>query len=94
MRALARRERFLGSLLAVTAPTLLLMGRHDRLVPLQAAEAVARLRPDWGFVVFDDLGHVPHLEGPQEWLRAVGSWLSERLGPVYATLRPAHPYIR
>jgi pimeloyl-ACP methyl ester carboxylesterase len=88
MRALARRERWLNMLMTITCPTLLMMGRFDRLVPLPAAEAVARLRPDWDFVVYDDLGHTPQMEDPKAWLETVTGWLDRRLGRFYSTLRP------
>lgn len=88
VRALARRERWLNMLMTITCPTLLMMGRFDRLVPLAAAEAVARLRPDWDFVVYDDLGHTPQMEDPKAWLETVTTWLDRRLGRMYTTLRP------
>ncbi|MFA5891322.1 MAG: alpha/beta hydrolase [Actinomycetota bacterium] len=75
VRLLARRREFLRTVRAVVAPTLMLMGRQDRLVPLAAAEAVARVRADWDFVVFDDVGHVPQLEAPRHTLAAIERWL-------------------
>jgi len=75
LRRLARRTRFLAMLHQISCPVLLLQGRHDRLVPLAAAEEIARMRPDWTFQVFDDLGHVPMLEDPGHWLAAVEVWL-------------------
>lgn len=75
LRRLARRQRHLAALRAVACPTLLLQGRHDRLVPLAAALEAARMRPDWSVHVFDHLGHVPQLEDPAAWLAAVEAWL-------------------
>lgn len=75
LRRLARRQRHLAVLRAVACPTLLLHGRHDRLVPLAAALEAARMRPDWSVHVFDHLGHVPQLEDPAAWLAAVEAWL-------------------
>lgn len=75
VHALARRARFDATVQEISAPTLLLMGRRDRLVPVAAADALARLRPDWEYVVFDDLGHVPQLEDPGATLDAITAWL-------------------
>lgn len=75
LRRLARRERFLTTLKRITCPTLMIQGDKDRLVPLAAARAVAAQRPDWTFRVFDDIGHVPQLEDPTQWLATVDEWL-------------------
>lgn len=79
---LSRRRRFFDTVRAISSPTLLLMGREDRLVPLQAAQAVARIRPDWDFVVFDDIGHVPQLEAPADTVAAIERWLTARAGII------------
>jgi glycerol-3-phosphate dehydrogenase len=63
----------------VKAPTLLLTGDSDRLVPLAAAQALADLRPDWSFEVLDGIGHIPHMEDPVRFARVTGEWL-DRLG--------------
>jgi pimeloyl-ACP methyl ester carboxylesterase len=60
----------------VRAPTLMVHGSADRLVPLASARRVARLRPDWAFVVFDDVGHIPHVEVPERFAATVGRWLA------------------
>ena len=75
VRAGARKGEFFNKIRAISAPTLLIAGRRDRLVPIAAAEAVARMRPDWAFVVFDDVGHIPMLEDSASTLLAVESWL-------------------
>ena len=60
-------------------PTLLLHGRHDRLVPLGSARQAARLRPDWSFRVLDGVGHLPHLEAPDRVATIVGAWLADQV---------------
>jgi pimeloyl-ACP methyl ester carboxylesterase len=60
---------------AVHAPTLLIHGTEDRLVPVSFARAVAERRPEWQLEVFDDCGHVPMLEHPDRFVRAVVAWL-------------------
>jgi pimeloyl-ACP methyl ester carboxylesterase len=75
LRRLARRERYHTMLHRITCPTLVIQGAKDRLVPLAAAQAIARMRPDWTLQVFDDIGHVPQLEDPGLWLATVEVWL-------------------
>jgi pimeloyl-ACP methyl ester carboxylesterase len=60
---------------AVDQPTLLLHGEHDRLVPLAAADALASRRPDWTYVVLDDVGHTPQMETPDRFVGTVRDWL-------------------
>jgi pimeloyl-ACP methyl ester carboxylesterase len=74
--ALGLRRRYLETLRAVTAPTLLIGGEHDRLVPRACVEAIAGIRPDWDHVMLDDVGHTPMLEDPRAVLGAIEAWLS------------------
>lgn len=75
VRVLARRRRFYELLATVVAPTLMIAGREDRLVPLSSVRAIADRRPDWEFVVLDDIGHVPMMEDPATTLATVEGWL-------------------
>ena len=59
---------------SVTAPTLLIHGREDRLVMVPWVERVAAMRPDWKLELFDDVGHIPMLEVPATSAAAIGSW--------------------
>jgi pimeloyl-ACP methyl ester carboxylesterase len=52
-----------------------LHGALDRLVPVAVVEDAAASHPNWKLKVFPDLGHVPQLEAPDRWLRAVDAWL-------------------
>ena len=74
-----RRRRFLDLLREVCAPTLLIGGTEDRLVPRASVEAIARIRPDWDHVMLDDCGHVAMLEHPRVVANAIDAWL---LGPA------------
>ena len=73
---LGRRRRYLGALRDVSAPTLLIGGASDRLVPRASVEAIARIRPDWDHVMLDDCGHVPMLEHPRVVANAIDAWLA------------------
>ncbi len=81
---LARRRAFHAMVHAVAAPTLVLHGAEDRLVPLASAHALLRLRPEWPLHVFPDIGHVPQLEDPAGFMSAVERWLD---GEGYAAVR-------
>ena len=54
----------------IGVPTALLWGRHDRMVPLRLAEA-ARSRFGWPLHVVENVGHVPFVEQPEAFLRAL-----------------------
>jgi pimeloyl-ACP methyl ester carboxylesterase len=69
-------------------PTLLVQGARDRLVPVASARWAARQRPDWSLEVLDDVGHVPQLEAPGEFLERVERWLD---GPGRPALTAADP---
>ena len=71
-----RRSAFYAKVLRVKAPTLIIHGAKDRLVPLGAVRKLVELRPDWQLDVFPDLGHVPMLEDPEGFLDVVGQWLA------------------
>src|SRR5208282_4494558 len=47
----------------ITAPTLLIWGRHDPVIPLRLARRTQRLIPGARLVVLDT-GHVPHTTDP------------------------------
>jgi pimeloyl-ACP methyl ester carboxylesterase len=63
----------------VTAPTLIVHGDNDRLVPLAAARALAARRPNFALAVIDNCGHVPQLEVPDQFLAAAMPWLAATL---------------
>ena len=62
----------------ITAPTLLAWGAHDRLAPLQCAEAWCREIPGATLRVFDDSGHVPQIEEPDAVAAAVAEFCASR----------------
>jgi pimeloyl-ACP methyl ester carboxylesterase len=60
----------------VRAPTLLLGGTRDALVPAGTLRAVLASRPDWQGHVLDDRRHALMLEDPQLYLELVTDWRS------------------
>jgi pimeloyl-ACP methyl ester carboxylesterase len=54
----------------VAAPTTLIWGRHDSIVPLSVAEA-ASTRHRWPLLVIENAGNEPAIEAPDAFLRAL-----------------------
>jgi 2-hydroxymuconate-semialdehyde hydrolase len=54
----------------VQAPTSLLWGRHDRMVPLSLGERTSS-KLGWPLHVVDNAAHIPHMEQPNAFLRAL-----------------------
>jgi len=61
----ARHANLDGLLRRIAAPTLLVWGREDRLVPVRTADRFAQRIADARLVVLDETGHVPQLERPR-----------------------------
>jgi glycerol-3-phosphate dehydrogenase len=74
---LAQRRRFERWVQGVCAPTLLVHGQEDRLVPLAFSRALADLRPDWHFAPLEGLGHVPQMEGAPRFVELLARWLAQ-----------------
>lgn len=68
-------SRFDETVAAITAPTLLMHGTMDRIVPYEGARRLARRRPDWTFESLRNLGHVPMLEDPERTYGLIDSWM-------------------
>lgn len=67
-----------AELTAVTAPTLLVWGARDLVVPPEKASAWLERMRDARLIVIPDAGHVPMIESPVELAEAIGSFLEER----------------
>lgn len=79
-KALARRleQGYTGDVALlgrIKAPTLILWGGKDGLVPLEAGQRFERDIPGAKLVVFEDLGHVPHEEDPARTVAEVRRFL-------------------
>lgn len=72
-------DRFIAQL---EPPTLLVHGDRDRLVVPEASQRLARLRPDWRFVLLEDVGHSPQLEVPGRLADLVADWLADLTVPA------------
>ncbi|MEX1097711.1 MAG: alpha/beta hydrolase [Planctomycetales bacterium] len=56
-------------------PTLLLWGRHDRVVPLWVGERLHTELPNSKLAIIEDAGHIPQEETPAETLAELREWL-------------------
>src|SRR5215472_1009730 len=65
-----------------SAPTLLCWGRHDRLAPLVCAEAWASAISGARLEIFEESGHVPHLEEPDHVPDAIAHFCVRHEHPV------------
>ena len=61
----------------IRAPTLIVWGREDVLVPVRDADEFERLIPSSRELIMDDTGHVPMLERPEHFNRCLVEFLSE-----------------
>ena len=61
----------------IKAPTLLVWGERDALIPISNAQDYLKAIPDCRLVSFPDLGHVPQEEAPARSLLPVAAFLSE-----------------
>jgi pimeloyl-ACP methyl ester carboxylesterase len=71
--ALGRRG-LMGTYGRLAAPTLLVHGEEDRIVPVAFSLALGR-RFGWHVEVLPDAGHVPMMEVPADFLRVTLGWL-------------------
>jgi pimeloyl-ACP methyl ester carboxylesterase len=78
--------RFWTRLKKVEAPTLIVHGELDRLIPLAAARDLIRRRPDWDLQILEGVGHVPMMETPDRFVQIVNQWLMYRIAPEPATV--------
>ncbi len=61
----------------VTAPVLITHGRHDWIVPLKAAEVMARLYPSARLAIFEQSGHSPQIEEVELWEATARQFLTD-----------------
>ena len=60
----------------ITAPTLLVWGEGDRMIPLAHARAAVDLLPNARLEVFEKAGHFPHLDHPERFARLVRQFIA------------------
>jgi pimeloyl-ACP methyl ester carboxylesterase len=78
--------RFWARIKKIEAPTLVVHGELDRLIPVAAARELVRRRPDWRLEILEGVGHVPMMETPDRFVEVVTQWLTYRIAPEPATV--------
>jgi len=63
---------------SIRIPTLLVWGKHDRIVPFEVAERLRHSMANSELVVIDGAGHVPQEEAPAATLQAMQKFLQAR----------------
>jgi proline iminopeptidase len=64
----------------ITAPTLMLCGRHDIVTSFPQAERIAARIPGADLEIFEHSGHFPWLEEPDAFFDTLGTWLASGTG--------------
>jgi pimeloyl-ACP methyl ester carboxylesterase len=65
-----------GEIAAITAPTLILWGEEDRLIPLAAGQWLAKTMPNAALKAYPRIGHLPQEEAAKQTLADLGPWLA------------------
>jgi pimeloyl-ACP methyl ester carboxylesterase len=63
----------------ITAPTLVLTGDSDPIVPPAQSHRIAEKVPHADLVVLKGAGHFPSVESPAEYQQVVSEWLRRQL---------------
>jgi pimeloyl-ACP methyl ester carboxylesterase len=71
--------RFWSRVAKVQAPTLVVHGSLDRLIPVAAARELGRRRPDWTLEILEGVGHVPMMEAPSMFMDVLNAWSPYRI---------------
>jgi pimeloyl-ACP methyl ester carboxylesterase len=95
-RALLQATRSIGLRMAdprfwvkarqVKAPTLVVHGELDRVIPLAAAQELVRRVPGWTLKVLEGAGHVPMMETPELFVRAANDFLGDTIAATPAAI--------
>ncbi|UUU32510.1 alpha/beta hydrolase [Streptomyces sp. CA-210063] len=76
LRGRAERPDYRDLLITVTVPTLVIVGADDEYTPVTDAEAMHAALPDSTLQVIPDAAHLPNLERPAEFNKALADFLS------------------
>jgi pimeloyl-ACP methyl ester carboxylesterase len=71
-------RQLLSSLHTITAPTLVVWGKQDRVLPVSHAQIVVEKIPNARLEIFDNCGHMPMFEYPEKFNKLVLDFLNEK----------------
>ncbi|MDP9372535.1 MAG: alpha/beta fold hydrolase [Chloroflexota bacterium] len=75
--AMGQREVLLDELPHLAAPTLVMWGANDIVIPVHHARAAVARLPRGHLALIPDCGHLPHLERPEHFVAALSRFLAE-----------------
>jgi proline iminopeptidase len=64
-------------------PTLILVGGHDRICPVDQARLMSQNIPRSRLVIFENCGHMPQMEVPAEYRECLREFLTEKHSQLY-----------
>jgi pimeloyl-ACP methyl ester carboxylesterase len=70
-------KELMGQLGNITAPTLVVWGQQDRIIPVAHARVAAEMIPNARVEIYDHCGHMPQFEYPEKFNRLVLDFLAE-----------------
>ena len=73
----------------IEAPTLVLWGDQDRLIPRRLVDGLMELHPAWEFRAVDGIGHLLPLEAPQTYVELVADWIGGRTERALGNAAPS-----
>ena len=76
-----QRQILLDQLPAITAPTLVVWGASDYVLPAHQAQTAVNLLPHGRLALLPDCGHLPHVEHPDRFAAVLSNWLTEHHAP-------------
>lgn len=80
----AKRDNLAAHLSEITAPTLLLWGRGDKVTPPDVAQEFFELMPNARIAWLENAGHAPQIEQPAAFTKAIDDFLCE-FDPFYTS---------
>ena len=76
---LTRARQYKAAISAVTAPTVVVHGTADRLLPGRGLDQLEALQPGWRTELLEGIGHSPHLEAPGRAAGIVREFMTDRV---------------
>lgn len=78
LEAMKQRPDSSGDVASIDVPTLIVVGEDDALTPPDAARTMHEAIGGSQMVVIPEAGHFSNLEAPDDFNRALGSWLEDK----------------
>jgi pimeloyl-ACP methyl ester carboxylesterase len=75
--ATGQRQILLDRLPTITAPTLVIWGASDYVLPAHQAQTAVNLLPYGRLALLPECGHLPQVEHPDRFAAVLGEWLTE-----------------